>query len=269
MLEARFGFPLTLVGDGLEARVLRGGPYVFKVYAPPERALVRREARNMARAGLSERVVEVLDDATLDGYGALIMQAFEGQPLTAARFNDRVLAYLSGFLQRLHTLPEAGRTSSTELAARLDAFAQALRDLPEATELIQQLKGHLAQVGGVTHRFSHRDLWAGNILVREGGEILIVDWARAGGEDPARDLAILKTGTLDLLGEAAATHTLRRIVRQYPEPQALWARLRFYVPLTYLHDLYWFRTKHPEGFAEAVRDKLPRARRFYEAFTPL
>ncbi len=269
MLEARFGYPLTLVGDGLEARVLRGGPYVFKVYAPPERHLVRREARNMARAGLSERVVEVLDDATLGGYGALVMRAFEGRPLTEARFDDRTLAYLAGFLQRLHALPEAGRTSSAELAARLDTFAWALRDLPEAASLVQRLKRHLDHVDGVEHRFAHRDLWAGNILVHEGGEILIVDWARAGGEDPARDLAILKTGTLDLLGDAAATHTLRRIVRQYPEPQALWARLRFYVPLTYLHDLYWFRTKRPEGFAEALRDKLPRARRFYEAFTPL
>ncbi|HEU4743048.1 MAG TPA: aminoglycoside phosphotransferase, partial [Meiothermus sp.] len=67
----------------------------------------------------------------------------------------------------------------------------------------------------------------------------------------------------------AALEALRYIVQGYPDAQTLWPRLRFWVPLTYLHDMHWFRTKEPSGFTAAVADKMPKAWHFYRDFPAL
>jgi thiamine kinase len=131
----------------------------------------------------------------------------------------------------------------------------------------------VGEVAGTPQAFCHRDPHAGNILLKHPEaqgvpEALVVDWVRAQPDDPARDLAILTTGTLVLLGEEKAIAALQSIVRRYREPKALWRRLRFWVPLTYLHDMHWFRTKEPTGFEAAVADKMPKALRFYQDFNP-
>ncbi len=265
-LEERYG-RMEPLGTGLEARVFRGGPWVYKVYRPKERGLAFREARNLARAGFGERVREV---AVLEsGHGVLVLRYFPGQPLAPGRFDGRALASLAALVQRLHRLPEPGYVDGEALSSRLDTFQNALARLPEVAAVARRLRERLDLVAGVPLRFGHADLWAGNVLVAENGQVFVVDWARAGPIDPARDLAILKTGSLDLLGPEAALSALRRIVRRYPDPEGVWRRLSFWIPLTYLHDLYWFLTKAPEGFAQAVREKLPLARTLAERFPPL
>lgn len=265
-LVARFG-PLKPLGRGLEARVFAGNGRVFKVYKPKERDLAFKEAKNLARAGLGTWVlgVEVLEA----GHGVLILKRFPGAPFAPERFDDRALASLGAFLLRLHRLPEAGALDLNAIQERLLRFKSALSGVLGAPEVAARIEPRLVLLEGVRPVFCHTDLWAGNVLLAEDGQTFVVDWARARGEDPARDLAILKTGSLDLLGHSTALDALRRIVRRYPEPQALWARLGFWIPLTYLHDLYWFLTKAPEGLEEAIRTKLPLAEELSRAFPPL
>lgn len=257
---------LTPLG-GFEARVYTDGELVYKVYQAPEAHLAALEARRMARAGLGRFVVGV---EQVDGLGVLITRRFPGRPFAPEAFGPKTLAALSHLFLTLHRLPEPGYVGREELLARLERFAESLFDLPEALALIKALKREVDLAAGVERRFCHRDAWAGNLLLKEPGEegpeVLLVDWVRSGGDDPARDLALLKTGSLDLLGEAQAREALFRLARLYP--LEVRARLAFYVPLTYLHDLHWFRTKHPEGFKEALREKLPRAQSFLRDCLP-
>lgn len=258
---------LTPLG-GFEARVYTDGERVYKIYGASEAHLAALEARRMARAGLGSLVLGV---AQAEQHGVLITRRFPGKPFRPEAFGPQTLAALSHLFLSLHRLPEPGRVSRESLLERLERFAEVLSDLPEAVSLLRALKREVGEVAGVERRFCHRDAWAGNLLLKEAGaegpEVMLVDWVRSGGDDPARDLALLKTGSLDLLGEGAAREALFRLARFYPKEVR--ERLAFYVPLTYLHDLYWFRTKDPEGFPQALQAKLPRAQGFLRDCLPL
>jgi len=258
---------LTPLG-GFEARVYTDGERVYKVYRKEEAHLAALEAKRMARAGLGSFVLGV---AEVEGQGVLITRRFPGKPFAPETFSPKTPAALSHLFLALHRLPEPGYVSEEELLARLSAFAQSLEGVPEALDLVRALRREVALAAGAERRFCHRDAWAGNLLVKapgeEGPEVLLVDWVRSGGDDPARDLALLKTGSLDLLGEERAREALFRMARLYP--QEVRERLAFYVPLTYLHDLHWFRTKHRAGFLEALKEKLPKALRFFQDCFPV
>ena len=261
---------LTPLG-GFEARVYTDGERVYKVYRPGEAHLAALEAERMARAGLGSFVLGV---AQVEGQGILVIRHFPGKPFRPKAFTPKALAALSHLFLSLHRLPEPGYVEREELLERLERFAESLGSVPEALSLIKALMREVTWVAGVEKRFCHRDAWAGNLLLKtqenpshDDPEVLLVDWVRSGGDDPARDLALLKTGSLDLLGEKRAREALFRLVQFYPKEVR--ERLAFYVPLTYLHDLHWFRTKKPEGFLEALADKLPRALSFFQDCFPL
>lgn len=257
---------LTPLG-GFEARVYTDGERVYKVYKPQEAHLAALEARRMARAGLGSFVLGVVE---VEGQGVLITRRFPGRPFTPGAFTPKTLAALGHLFLSLHRLPEPGWVTQEELLFRLERFAESLSGVPEAQELLRLLRREVSVAAGVERRFCHRDAWAGNLLLKEPGaeglEVMLVDWVRSGGDDPARDLALLKTGSLDLLGEGAAREALFRMARLYPKEVR--ERLAFYVPLTYLHDLHWFRTKDPAGFPQALREKLPRAASFLQDCFP-
>lgn len=281
-LEARFRMRLTPLVGGADGRTFSGDGLVFKVYAPPTPQTppwqaagiyaARLEALNMTKAGLAKWVVEALEIAE---HGVLVTRRYPGQSFRPEKFSDAALASLAEFFCQLHGISEPGVVSRSRLEARLEQFGSTLYDLPEARRLIELLRGHLDEIAGTPQAFCHRDPHAGNILLKNpdaDGSIpsaFVVDWVRADPDDPARDLAILTTGTLALLGEQEAAAALHFMVRCYPDGGAVWARLRFWVPLTYLHDMHWFRTKEPSGFAAAVEDKMPKALRFYRDFGPL
>lgn len=283
-LEARYRLQLTPLVGGAEARIFAGNGLVFKVY-PPETPswqpggiyAARLEALNMTKAGLEDWVIEAFP---LHGHGILVSRRYPGSSFVPEHFSSRALSCLAQFFVQLHAIREPGVLSRSRLLARLSQFGGTLYDLPKAQQLVGWLWQHVEEVAGTPQAFCHRDPHAGNILLKDPDtgtslaearslpEALVVDWVRAQPDDPARDLAILTTGTLVLLGEEKAIMALQSIVRSYPEPESLWPRLRFWVPLTYLHDMHWFRTKEPAGFEAAVADKMPKALRFYQGFSP-
>ncbi|WP_457636563.1 phosphotransferase family protein [Oceanithermus sp.] len=254
--------------EGQEARVYLANGHVVKVYGPHEQHLPLLEARNLARAGLGGWVCGLLDGDRLNGYAALILKRFPGRPFAPERFGSRALAGLAGFLLGLHRLPEPGVSDGAEALRRIAQFKESLADLPPVLEALERLEDEVEVTAGVRNRFTHKDLWAGNVLISDAGRVLVVDWSRAGPGDPARDLAILTTGSLSLLNWDGCLKALKRIVRYYPEPQEVWRRLSFWIPLTFIHDLHWFKTKQPDGLGEALADKLPRLRASLNSFPP-
>lgn len=268
-LESRYQTHLTRFGQGSEARTYRGGGMVFKVYAPQESNSALREYRNMVRAGLKEWAVEHF---LLEGHGIVVLKEYLGEPFSAQALTEAALSNLAQFFDQLHSIREPGETNRDVLEYRLELFAEWLSDIPEAIQLISEIKKRLDELVGIPLSFCHKDPWAGNILLKNptvDGDYppaLVVDWARAAGEDPARDIAIFKTGSLDLLGEAESRQYLRQMVSQHRQRQELWGRLQLWIPLTYLHDLYWFKRKEPTGFAAALAAKLPRALDCYQNF---
>jgi thiamine kinase len=265
-LETRYNTLLTRFGRGSEARTYRGGGLVFKVYAPKESNSALREYRNIVRAGLKSWAV---DHFLLEGYGIFVLKEYPGKPLSPENTNDQAIEHLAEFFDHLHRNREPGETNRDVLEYRLELFTEWLSDIPEALGLIGGLKSRLEELVGIPLSFCHKDPWAGNILLKnleaegEYPPALVVDWARAAGEDPARDFAIFKTGSLDQFGEVQAKRYLEHMVNLQRDAQDLWARLHLWIPLTYLHDLYWFRRNEPNGFEAAMKEKLPRALEFY------
>lgn len=267
-LETGFG-TLSPLGQKDGSRTFRAGPVVLKIFSPTEKESAQREATNLERAGLGEWVLDILKAPDLAGHEVLVLRAFAGEPFTPELYTTVVETKLAELLRRVHSLTEPGYSELAEINARIDLFRRELAEFPEAVGLLDQLAERTPEFSAIPLRFCHQDLWAGNVLVSQQEEVLLVDWGRAGGEDPARDLAILKTGTLDLLGEDESCQVARRIVSTYPDGAAIWHRMRFFIPLTYLHDLYWFKNHRPSHLEAALAQKLPRALSFYRSWAPL
>lgn len=252
-LEARFG-PLTPMDAGMQSRVyaVPDDEVVVKVYRT-QRGEHRLEADNLRRAGLGHWVVDTVE---ADGVEALIMRRFPGRPLTAADI-PAALPRLREILRALHR-ERRGRVDLGRVRERLRRFRSALAaypldDLFAAVEEPLE-RGLLDQPAA----FCHLDLWQDNILIAPDGEVLVIDWTKAGWDDPLRDVALLKTGTLDLLGADAS---LDAALTCLPDgAPATLTRLRAYLAHTYLHDLYWFLMNEPYEFDRQRALKLPRAR---------
>jgi len=279
-LEARYQIRLRPLTQGSEARTFGADGLVFKVYSPTPTwegqpagvYAARLELLNMTKAGLADWVVEAFQ---INKHGILVSRRYPGHNFRPKQFSGAVLESLALFFRQLHQIKEPGVVSRNRLLARLDQFGGTLHDLPDAQQLVAWLRGHVDEVAGTPQAFCHRDPHAENVLIKDAGvnalapETLVVDWVRAQADDPARDLAILTTGTLDLLDEKRVVEALQFIVQGYPDAELLWSRLHFWVPLTYLHDMHWFRTKEPAGFEAAVVEKMPKALRFYRNFNLL
>ncbi|ADY25869.1 aminoglycoside phosphotransferase [Deinococcus proteolyticus MRP] len=252
-LTARYG-PLSSMGTGMQSRVYAtaDGQSVIKVYRSGV-GKAEREAANLRRAGLGHWVVDTL---VADGAEALVMRRFEGKRVTAATL-PAALPQLKVQLSRLHAVQQ-GEVDVGRVEERLRKFrrvlaSQGLDDLFAAVEGPLHA-GEFAQPAS----FCHLDLWQDNILIDPAGEVMLIDWTNADWDDPLRDLALLKTGTLDLLG---ADESLAAVLGLLPgrTPPVL-RRLRAYLSLTYLHDLYWLMMNEPYEFAAERAKKVPRAR---------
>ncbi|KEF34378.1 aminoglycoside phosphotransferase [Deinococcus sp. RL] len=260
VLEARFG-PLTPMDAGMQSRVYvaAGGDVVVKVYRT-QRGEHQLEAANMRRAGLGAWVVDALE---ADGIEALILRRFPGRPLTAADVAD-ALPRLREILGTLHR-ERAGWVDLRRVRERLRRFRSALAAYP-LDDLFWAVEDPLER--GLLDQpaaFCHLDLWHDNILITPPGaangagrDVLVIDWTKAGWDDPLRDLALLKTGTLDLLPPG---ESLDAALTFLPDrAPATLTRLRAYLAHTYLHDLYWFLMNEPYEFdrQRPLKERLAR-----------
>jgi len=254
--------PPSLTDLRTHARALGGGRHsevfllenrVYKVYR--ERGWLALEHKNMLRAGLERWLVDTLD---LQGREVLVMRAFDGVPATAQTLPG-VLEPLRGFLERIHREHSGAQVDVSRIVRRLERFRSLER--PELRPLFAEVETALLEDRFSAHSaFCHLDLWADNVLVSpsgEGGagEVLVIDWVRADWDDPLRDVALLKSGTLDVLERTPSLEALNSYIHNPAER----LRLRAYLALTYLHDIYWLVHNEPESLEAQYPVKLERA----------
>lgn len=258
-LEARFG-PLTPSDAGMQSRVYRAGELMVKVYRR-HRGEHLLEQANMLRAGMGDWVQEALE---ADGVEVLVMRRFHGHPLHL----DDVLPALPQIrtvLARLRTMTR-GQVDLNKLRERLKRFRSALAPYP-LDDLFDAVEGPLERGElDVPASFCHLDLWQDNILVSEDGQVLVIDWTRAAYDDPLRDVALFKTGTLDMLPRQQSFDAALSMLPDH-DPATL-RRFRAYLAHTCLHDLYWFLMNEPYAFEDQKDIKLPRARHALEELAP-
>ena len=254
---------LTARLEGAFGRVERmGGGYQSRVFLLPERdqvikvyreslGLNRLEAGNMIRAGFHDWVVGASNLGDLE---ILTLRRFPGRPLTGEDIPGALPA-LRAFMLELHAKRGYGEVNLAGVRVKLARFRPLLAE-PDLAPLFAAVRRalHLGTLE-VEPSLCHLDLHRENILVSESGRVLVVDWTRADWDDPARDIAIFMTGTLDQRPAGEAIGTALEIARA----EGVAARLPAYVALQTLHDLAWFREREPDGYAAAFADKLPRA----------
>lgn len=242
----------------MQGRVyLSEGGHIVKIYraASSGAGPASREAENLRRAGLGHWV---LSTSACGGSEAIVMRRVAGRRIARDDL-PRALPSLRQWLEHLRSLPARPTPPGhqEELLARFARFrrvlsGEALADLFAAAEIL------LSEAPPSLH-FCHLDLWQDNILFDEGIQRATpIDWAKADWEDPLRDLALLKSGTLDLLGsKESLSATLFLLGSDCP---ALGRRLRAHVALACLHDLYWLTMNEPYQLAAERERKLRRTR---------
>jgi hypothetical protein len=256
-LETAFG-RLTPIGGGYHSVVYANDrDQIIKVYRH-NNGLNRLEAHNMARAGLSDWV---LDTPTVNGQEALLMRRFEGKPVSINTL-AAALPALGGFLRQLHAKTFAS-INTAPIKHKLEKFRSRLQPYPDLEPLFGLVQSALdSGILAVPSRFCHLDLWFENILFAPPDQVRVVDWHKAAEDDAARDYALLFTGTLELLPIEQASQAIVELAQL---EAGVMERLPAYVALTTLHDLFWFLEKQPEGFAAAYRLKVPRVTWFLRA----
>jgi Phosphotransferase enzyme family len=261
-LEQEFGH-VQRIGGGFQSRVYA----VIGTTGQPERiikvfresiGLNRLEAFNMIRAGFGDWV---LGARNLNGLELLEIRHLPGQPLGAADI-VRAMPGLTSFMQKLHAHVGFEGVNLAGVRAKLERFRRTLTE-PEHEPLFSLVRTSL-QLGTleVEARLCHLDLHSANILIADDGQVLVVDWTRSDWDDPARDIAIFTTGTLDQLEVEVAFE----LGYELAKTEGAQARFGAYIALQTLNDLHWFRTRNPAGYEQAHAIKLPRALKILELF---
>jgi hypothetical protein len=255
-LEQRFG-KLTQIGGGFHSVVYADQhDQIIKVYKHTI-GLHTLEAQNMTRAGLGDWVI---DTPTVGEHQALVMRRFAGQPVSAKTLPNALPA-LGAFLRQLHT-KKSKLVNLQALRLKLEKFQDRLHPYPALTPMLALTQKALESGAlEVESSFCHLDLWFENILFATPDQVRVVDWHKAGEDDPARDYALLFTGTLELLPIDQATSAILELAAL---ENGVLERLPAYVALTTLHDLYWFLEKQSERFEAAYELKVPRVTWFLE-----
>jgi Phosphotransferase enzyme family len=255
-LEDHLG-ALTRLGGGFHSRVYlsESRDSVVKVYRKST-GMHKLEAAHMARAGLGAFVLGTFE---LEGWDVLVMRRFHGAPLHAKDV-PAALPNLGKFLRELHHHISDG-INQDAIRTRLERFHGTLDAVAERSRLEPLFKAvHDALEGSVFEGISglcHLDLWRANVLFAAPDHVLVVDWAKSTWDDPARDYALLMTGTFDMLEPEIAVKYALELARA--ESEGVAARLPAQVALTTLHDFHWFLERDVVAYHSNFEEKLKRA----------
>jgi hypothetical protein len=260
LLQQEFG-QVERIGGGFQSRVYavigaNGQPErIIKVYRESI-GLNRLEAFNMVRAGLGDWV---LGARNLNDLELLELRHLPGKPLGASNI-VRAMPELTAFLHKLHAHIGFEGVNLAGVRAKLERFRRTLTEVEHAP-LFDVVRTALQRgTLEVEAKLCHLDLHSDNILIAEDGQVLVVDWTRSDWDDPARDIAIFTTGTLDQLEVEAAFELGFGLAKT----EGVESRFGTYIALQTLNDLHWFRTRNPGGYAQAHAMKLPRALKILE-----
>lgn len=155
--------------------------------------------------------------------GALLLERIEGivDPTPDAARVDQ----LAGLLRRLHALPAEAFTFLGP--AHHPALPERWPDVldPGRIAALVAIAGACPPAAAATTALCHGDFWAGNLLWRGDGSVVVLDWEDAVLADPLHDLAITR---LELRWEAGAPtmgHFTERYLHGHPDAAALRAAL--------------------------------------------
>jgi hypothetical protein len=255
-LEDHLG-ALTRLGGGFHSRVYlsESRDSVVKVYRKST-GMHKLEAAHMARAGLGAFVLGTFE---LEGWDVLVMRRFHGTPLHA-RDVPAALPNLGKFLRELHH-QISDTINQDAIRMRLERFHGTLDLVSERSRLEPLFKAvHTALEGSIFEGIAglcHLDLWQANVLFAAPDQVLVVDWAKSTWDDPARDYALLMTGTFDMLEPKMAVKLALDLATA--ESESVAARLPAQVALTTLHDFHWFLERDQAAYHSNFDEKLKRA----------
>ena len=210
----------------------------------------------MVRAGLAAFVLGTFE---FEGWDVLVMRRFQGAPLEAKDV-PAALPNLGKFLRQLHG-HLSDNIDQTAIQTRIERFHGTLDAVAERSLLEPLFSAvHQALEQGVFEGINglcHLDLWRANVLFAAPDQVLVVDWAKSTWDDPARDYALLMTGTFDMLGPQEAVRLALELAKAESEQVA--SRLPAQVALTTLHDLHWFTERDKPAYHSNFDEKLKRA----------
>jgi thiamine kinase len=169
----------------------------FKVDTSDASFVLRLDSKHTADLGLDRELeLKIRENAHAAGLGAAIVHAEAGTLLSeflpgsvwkAIDLKDRdKLEALATLLRKVHALPRAGKSFSSELVAR--QYAAAVTTESGLQVFAGQCQELLAAIP-ITETFCccHNDIVAGNIIQHSGLKLL--DWEYACDNDPMFDLA--------------------------------------------------------------------------------
>lgn len=220
-------------GAGVYRVEAAGAAYVLKVAAPdaaratwPRRVEIMRAA---AAAGVAPRVVHV-DEARC----AIVTELVADRMLVARLSPAQRAAAIGATLGRLHALAiPSGAPSMTPIAELAEAWTAPTRDALPAwcRDAIQHVLDEAAPPPVRPPALCHNDLNPSNIVF-DGTRMLLLDWDRAGVNDPIFDLATVAvfqrfddTACAPLLAAAAPTTTAAALATRFRYQQRLVAAL--------------------------------------------
>ena len=256
-LEEHLG-TLKRLGGGFHSRVYlsESRDSVVKVYRNKSTGMHKLEAAHMARAGLAAFVLGTFE---FEGWDVLVMQRFHGAPLERKDVTA-ALPNLGRFLRELHG-HLADSIDQQAIQTRLMRFHGTLDGVAERSILEPLFAAvHNALEQGLFEGINglcHLDLWRANVLFAAPDHVLVVDWAKSTWDDPARDYALLMTGTFDMLEPSQAVKLALELARAESEQVA--SRLPAQVALTTLHDFHWFLERDTPAYQANFAEKLKRA----------
>lgn len=165
--------------------------------------------------------------------------------------SDQLALDLAGFVQALREIETVGAPPSRRgkpLATQDDRARQALAEVPEAAHAWEAALAVPEWEGRPV--WLHADLLPGNLLVREGRLVGVIDFAVAGVGDPACDLmpawSVLGGGAREIFRREAGLD------------EATWARGRGWALSLGLIALPYYRETNP-GFAAVARHLIGEA----------